>query len=62
MTTLPRDSDNNPIPAMRLNPNGAHEIAATSVSARNSVAFDDNTRVVSVYATGAVRSNLVMKR
>ena len=55
MTTLPRDSDNAPIPALRLNPNGAHQIAATDTSARNSVAFNDSTRVVSVYATGAVR-------
>lgn len=55
MTTLPRDSDNNPIPALRLNPNGAQDIAATSTSARNGVSFNAKTRVVSVYATGAVR-------
>ncbi len=54
MTTLPRDSDNTPIPALRLNPNGAHQINATSTSARNTTAFDSDTRVVSVYATGAV--------
>ena len=55
MTTLPRDRDDNPIPALRVHPNGAHEISASDTSARNAAAFDDDTRVVSVYATGAVR-------
>lgn len=54
MTTLPRDSDNTPIPALRLNPNGSHRISATSTAARNTTAFDDNTRVISVYATNDV--------
>lgn len=51
MTTLPRDRDNTPIPALRLNPNGAHTIAVTSTAARNATAFDDDTRVISLYAT-----------
>lgn len=55
MTTLPRDSDNTPIPALRLNPNGAHNIDATDTSARNATAFDADTRIISIYATGAVR-------
>ncbi len=53
-TLLPKDNDNNPIPAMRLTPGGAHSVAATASSARNATAFNADTRVVSVYATGAV--------
>jgi len=53
-TVLPVDQDNNPIPAVRLKPSGAHSIAATASSARNSVAFDAATKIVSLYATGAV--------
>jgi hypothetical protein len=52
---LPRDNDDEPIPVLRLKPGGAHTIAAAGVSARNAVPFDPQTRVVSVYATGAVR-------
>jgi len=54
MTTLPRDSDNTPIPALRLNPNGAHQLNATSTASRNATAFDDDTRVISVYATNDI--------
>lgn len=55
MTSLPLDIDNNPIPALRLKvAGGAHTIAATAVSTRNATAFNANTRVVSVYATGPV--------
>lgn len=54
MTTLPRDNDNAPIQALRLKPSGAHCIDATETSARNNTAFDTNTRVISVYASGAV--------
>lgn len=53
-TVLPVDQDNNPIPAVRLRPSGAHAISATAISARNSTAFSDATRIISVYATGAV--------
>lgn len=53
-TLLPKDADNNTIPALRLKPGGAHVISATATSARNSAAFDDDTRVVSLYATGPV--------
>jgi hypothetical protein len=53
-TLLPQDSDSNVIPAMRLLSGGAHKISATSSSARNSADFNDNTRVVSVYATEPV--------
>ena len=54
MTTLPRDNDNTPIPALRLNPNGAHQISATGTASRNATPFADDTRVISVYATDAV--------
>ncbi len=50
-TLLPIDSDNNPIPALRLKNNGAHSINVSATSARNSVAFDTNTKIVSLYAT-----------
>jgi hypothetical protein len=47
-TLLPQDSDNNPIPAMRFRSGGAHSITVTSSSARNSTAFNEDTRVISV--------------
>ncbi len=50
-TILPQDSNDNPIPALRLKSGGAHTISAASTSARNSTAFDAETRVVSVYAS-----------
>ncbi|MCU1418790.1 MAG: hypothetical protein JWP32_2964 [Schumannella sp.] len=54
-TILPLDDDNNPIPAIRLKSDGgAHAIAAAESSARNSTAFADDTKVVSLYATGPV--------
>lgn len=54
-TLLPKDADNNPIPALRLRTSGgAHAISATGASARNTTAFASDTKVVSVYATGAV--------
>ncbi len=52
MTTyLPTDSDNTPIPALRLKEDKAHQIASTSSSTRNATAFEDETRVISLYAT-----------
>ena len=53
-TLLPVDADSNPIPALRLKSGGAHSISATASSARNSTAFNAATKVVSLYATGAV--------
>ncbi len=53
-TLLPKDDDQNPIQAMRLRSGGSHSIAATATSARNSTAFATNTKVVTLYATGAV--------
>lgn len=50
-TFLPLDSNNNPIPALRLKDDGAHAISVTSSSARNASAFSPGTRVISLYAT-----------
>ena len=53
-TKLPLDINDNPIPALRLRDGGAHVITSSGTSARNSTAFDTDTRVVSVYATQPV--------
>ena len=51
-TAMPMDVNNHPIPAVRLKASGgAHAIAASAISARNTVAFDAGTQVVSLYAT-----------
>ncbi len=56
-TLLPLDSDNNPIPALRLKDSGAHSISAGATSARNTTAFDAETVVVSLYADVPVYVN-----
>ena len=53
-TLLPKDADNNAIPALRLKDSGAHVIAVSGTSARNSVAFSADTKVIGLYATGPV--------
>src|SRR5690606_23055953 len=53
-TILPRDAHNHVIPALRLRDGGAHRITASAVSARNTVSFSPETRIVSLYATGPV--------
>ncbi|MGQ0527339.1 MAG: hypothetical protein ACT4OY_04825 [Alphaproteobacteria bacterium] len=53
-TTLPLDTARNPIPALRLKASGAHTVAASGTSARNSTAFNDATKIVSLYSTAAV--------
>lgn len=53
-TLLPKDADNNTIPALRMKSGGAHSLTATATSARNTAAFHEDTKVVSLYATGAV--------
>jgi len=51
-TILPLDDDSNPIPAIRLKAGGgAHAISAGATTARNTTAFADETKVVSLYAT-----------
>ena len=55
MTTfLPEDSNDNPMPALRLKDGAAHAISSSVSSVRNSTAFDSNTRIISLYATEAV--------
>jgi len=54
-TILPVDANDNAIPALRLKVDGSQSITATSASsARNASAFSDDTKIISVYATGAV--------
>lgn len=53
-TLLPKDADNNIIPALRLRDNGAHTLAITGAAARNAIAFDEATKVISLYATVGV--------
>ena len=53
-TILPRDVKNIPLPALRLKDDGSHAVTVTGTSARNAVAFNVQTRVISLYATGPV--------
>lgn len=53
-TFLPQDSNDYPIPALRLKNGGAHAVASSASSARNGAAFDASTRIVSLYATNGV--------
>lgn len=53
-TLLPTDLNNNAIPAVRMRDGGAHAVNVTATSARNSTAFDADTRIISLYATGPV--------
>lgn len=50
-TKMPKDANKEPIPALRLKKDGAHKISFTATSARTATAFDQNTRVISLYAT-----------
>lgn len=57
-TILPTDANDNVIPAIRLKSGGAQSISATTgASARNGTAFDEATRVISLYATEDVYVN-----
>lgn len=51
MTYMPIDYNNVSIPVLRLRAGKSHKIAAGVASARNAVAFNADTRVVSVYAS-----------
>ncbi len=53
-TKLPLDTNDNPIPALRFVNGGAHSVTTSASSARNSTAFNGDTRVVSIYATADV--------
>ena len=50
-TLMPTDANDRTIPALRLKPSGAHQIAAGAASARNTTAFAAETKIVSLYAT-----------
>lgn len=53
-TLLPKDADNNTIPALRLADGGAHSINVTAAAALNATAFKDDTKIISLYATAPV--------
>ena len=50
-TLLPTDVDDNPIPAVRLKDGAAHSITTSGTSAKNTTAFDSETRIISLFAT-----------
>lgn len=50
-TQLPTDQNNLPIPALRLKDGRAHKITVGAASARNSVGFESDTQIISLYAT-----------
>lgn len=49
-TFLPKDTNDNAIPALRLKNPGAHAISVGASSARNATGFNADTRVVSLYS------------
>lgn len=53
-TLLPKDADNNAIPALRLRDGGAHTLLVSTVASKNTIAFDEGTKVISIYATAPV--------
>jgi hypothetical protein len=53
-TLLPKDADNNTIPALRFRDGGAYNLTITGAAARNAAPFDDSTKVISIYSTVAV--------
>ena len=50
-TLLPKDADNNPIPALRLRDGGAHSLSAGVTPNSNTTAFNTDTKVIGLYAT-----------
>lgn len=53
-TLMPTDDNNNAIPALRLKDGGAHTIAATATSSRNTTAFGADTQIISICPTVSV--------
>ena len=51
MTLLPKDLNDNVIPALRLKENGAHNISVSSTSNTNATAFNNDTKIISIYST-----------
>ena len=56
-TRLPTDTNDETIPALRLKPDSAHAISSGVSSTRNTTTFDDNTRVISLFASEDVYLN-----
>ena len=50
-TLLPKDADNNIIPALRLTDGGSHQMTATASAVSNSTPFNQTTKVISLYST-----------
>ena len=53
-TLLPKDDDNNIIPALRLADGLAHQITSTGNAVSNTTAFSDQTKIISLFATEPV--------
>ncbi len=53
-TLLPKDADNNIIPALRLRDSGAHSLNVGGSSVRNIIPFSDETKIISVYASAPI--------
>lgn len=51
MTQLPTDADNNPIQALSLRDEDAHQIAFTTTSKKIGKNFNADTKVISIHAT-----------
>lgn len=51
MAYMQKDLDGNPIPALGLRDDAAHQITSSGTSARNSTAFNAATRIIFIYAT-----------
>lgn len=49
-TLLPQDSNDNPIPALRMKTGKAHKINIGASSARNTTAFENTTQIIGLYA------------
>lgn len=51
MSKMPKDKDGGLIPVLGYKASGAQQVAISSASARNAVAFDSETRVITVRST-----------
>lgn len=56
---LPEDANGNPIPALRLKANAAHQITTNAASStRNTAPLSADTDIISIYATEACYINI----
>ena len=53
-TILPVDANNYPVPVLRFRPGAAQILSVSSSTARNGTAFNNDTRVIGLYATTAM--------